>query len=603
MIPPTGGSVNITVSASRDCTWTATTETSWMQLNSTSGQGDATLAVTVERNELPSARSGAVSVNDQRVTISQEPRPCTYQLRASSQAIGAGGGRSSVAVETLTGCTWTANTSASWLRVLTPSGSGAGTVELEAEPNVADVRDASVSIGGERLTFTQSGAGGPQGPPQPNCAVTFNPPVISAAVGGGTHTLAINIGPACDWVATSSASWLTITSPASGRGNAALTLSSARNTGNARLATIAIGAQTAAVSQAAAPACTVTIDPPSLSFAPAVGEGRVRVTTQDGCAWSTSGGADWIQVANGSGTGSDEVRYTVAANTATSARSAALTIGGRSHTISQQAAAPTCTFDLQPTSQNFGAGSGNNQFTVNTQPGCTWTAQAAGGQDWVRVTSGSGNQTGPVTYSVAANTATSTRQTSISVNGQSFSVTQDAATPTCTFDLQPRSQNFGAGAGSNQFTVNTQPGCTWTAQAAGGQDWVTVTAGSGNQTGPVTYSVAANTGTSTRQTSISVNGQSFSVTQEAAPQPPPCSYSIDVSSRQFGPTGGEGVVRVTTGPGCAWTASSPVNWIAPPSSGGTGTGDLRYTVAPNAGGVPREATITVAGQPHRVQQQ
>lgn len=769
MVPATGGSVNVTVTAARDCTWTASSESSWMQLNSTSGQGNATLAVSVARNELPSSRSGAVAVNDQRVTISQEPQPCIYELRGPAERIGASGGRSSIGVETATGCTWTANSSAAWLRVLTPSGSGAGTVEVDVEPNTGGLREATVAIGDRRVTITQSDP--TQGPPPPNCGVTFNPPAISAAAAGGTHTLSIGIGPTCDWTATSSALWLTMTSPASGRGSGALTLSVARNTGAARSAAITIGTQTASVNQAAAPACTVTIDPTTLGFAPAGGEGRIRVTTQAGCEWATTGGAPWIQVATGSGNGSGEARYTVTANTATTARAATLTIGGQNHNVTQQAAAPTCTYaldppsrgfsaaggnetvtvntaagcqwsasnvppwvtvsggqgagpgqlsytvqansavsprsggitiggqvhaisqeaatascsySLQPAAQNFGAGGGEGRFTVVTQVGCTWSASsgapwatvttvggpgqgdvvyavqansgqtaratgitvngqvhnvtqdaaaqtctyavqpasanfaaaggdgrfdvitqagcawtASSGAPWAIVGTASGSGPGQVAYNVQANTVSSTRSTTITVNGQSHTITQDAVAPACTYNLNPGSQNFPAAGGGGRFTVMTQAGCSWSASS--GASWAAVTTPSGSGQGDVTYSVDANTVATPRQTNITVNGQSHSVNQEAAAAPPPCSYSIDPGSRNFDEAGGQGTVRVTTGPSCTWTASSPVDWIRLSSSGGTGTNDLQYTVTPNPGD-DREATITVAGQPHRVSQ-
>lgn len=653
-----------------------------MQLSSTSGQGTATLAVTVARNDLPAARSGAVAVNDQRFTISQEPRPCTYELRASTSSLSSEGGRGSITVETLSGCPWTAASSAAWLRVLTPSGNGAGSLAFEAAVNSGQAREASIAVAGQSVTISQSGAAPPL---EPNCTVTLAPVTIDAAAAGGTHTVTLGIPASCDWTASSSAPWLTF-APLSGRGNATITLTVARNTGSARSATLGVGNRFTTVNQAAAPVCTVAIDPASASFTAVGGVGVVRVTTQDGCEWTATGGASWTQITNGRGTGSGEARYLVIANTTTAARSTTLSIGGQSHSVSQQAAAPVCTYSIDPPSRTFAAAGGDGSVTVNTQAGCAWTASgapswitvtggqgtgpgqfsytvqahdaassrsgtisvggqahtvtqeaaaptctyslqpasrtftAAGGEGrvtvttqpgctwtassgapWAVVSTPTGTGQGDVVYNVEANSTTSARSTSITVNGQSHMVTQDAAAPACTYIVQPTSQSFPSGGGSGQFDVVTQAGCSWSASS--GATWATVTTAAGTGPGAVAYTVQPNPATTARQTLIQVNGATHSVTQDAAPPPPSCSYAIDPSSREFGASGGEGIVLVTTGPSCAWSASSPVSWITMGTSSGTGSGEARYTVAPNDSDDDREATLTIAGHAHRVDQE
>ncbi len=97
------------------------------------------------------------------------------------------------------------------------------------------------------------------------------------------------------------------------------------------------------------------------------------------------------------------------------------------------------------------------------------------------------------------------------------------------------------------------------------------------------------------------NAVSFSVT---------CEYAISaVGSSSPGATsavvaagGGNGAVRVTTGPGCAWIATSTAAWLAisAPSSG-SGSGAISYTVAANVG-PSRSAALAVAGQTFTVLQ-
>lgn len=598
-VSPDGGTVSINVTAARDCSWSASTESAWMQLGATSGQGNGTVAVTVSRNEQPAARSGAVAVNDQRVTVSQEPHPCVYVLRASPSHFSGGGGRGTVAVEVLSGCAWSATSSAPWITIVTSSGTGNGTADFNVSSNAGAAREASVSIAGQTVTIQQDSATGGNAPepPQPGCTVTLTPDTITAAAAGGTHTVAIATGRACDWMATSSASWLTFTSATTGRGNANLALSVARNTGNARTAQVTVGQQTATVNQAGAPACTVSIDPSSHTFPATGGDGRVRVTTQDGCEWSTSGSPSWITVTNGRGTGNGEARYTVHANGATTARSDALTIGGRTHSVTQQAAAPTCTYSLSPASRSFPAAGGEARVQVNTQAGCTW--KATGAPSWVAVSGEQGTGPGEFTYTVQSNTASSARSGSIAVGGQAHAISQEAAASTCTYSIEPPSRHFGANGGDGRISVATQDGCSWSASS--GDPWASVTTTSGTGAGDVMYTVRANGTTTQRATSITVNGKTHAVTQDAAA--PTCTYSLQPASSSFPSAGGDGRFDVVTQAGCGWTVSAGVPWIAITSNRGEGPGRVAFSVQANTTAMARSTGISVEGQTHTVSQE
>ena len=93
-----------------------------------------------------------------------------------------------------------------------------------------------------------------------------------------------------------------------------------------------------------------------------------------------------------------------------------------------------CTFSISPTTAVVGSGGDAGTVTVATGAGCSWTA--ASSASWLTVTGGaSGSGNGTVTYAVAANTATSGRTGSLTVAGQSVTVTQDAASPVTGYPL------------------------------------------------------------------------------------------------------------------------------------------------------------------------
>jgi alkanesulfonate monooxygenase SsuD/methylene tetrahydromethanopterin reductase-like flavin-dependent oxidoreductase (luciferase family) len=129
--------------------------------------------------------------------------------------------------------------------------------------------------------------------------------------------------------------------------------------------------------------------------------------------------------------------------------------------------------------------------------------------------------------------------------------------------------------------------------------------GSGN--GVVAYSVEANPGAA-RTGTITIAGQTFTVSQAAPPPPPPpppCTFSIAPGSETVAAAGGSGTVMVTaSAPACTWTATSNASdWLAVTSgASGTGSGAVTYSVSPNLLTTDRTGTISVAGQTFTVVQ-
>ncbi|HKQ08992.1 MAG TPA: pre-peptidase C-terminal domain-containing protein [Blastocatellia bacterium] len=87
---------------------------------------------------------------------------------------------------------------------------------------------------------------------------------------------------------------------------------------------------------------------------------------------------------------------------------------------------------------------------------------------------------------------------------------------TCNFTLSPTtSASVGAAGGTGSFNVNVGSGCNWTAVSSNTSWLTTASAGSGN--GPVNYSYAQNSGSAQRIATITVGGQTYTVTQAGTP--------------------------------------------------------------------------------------
>jgi hypothetical protein len=175
---------------------------------------------------------------------------------------------------------------------------------------------------------------------------------------------------------------------------------------------------------------------------------------------------------------------------------------------------PACTFTLTPASHVVSTAASVGSFIVGAADGCAWSAISSAA--WLIVTGGDrGLGTGIVNFSIGPNADPSERLATITVGPSTFSVSQTGG---CTITLTPTSQGFNPPGGSGSVAVSAPPGCSWTAVRAG--SWISITSGaSGSANGTVRYTVAANTGSTTRVGTLTIAGRPVTVTQSAGTAP------------------------------------------------------------------------------------
>jgi hypothetical protein len=251
----------------------------------------------------------------------------------------------------------------------------------------------------------------------------------------------------------------------------------------------------------------VTLQPASVSVAAAGGVGSFAVTVGAGCQWTATEQATWLTLSTASGVGNGSVGYTATANTG-AARSAVVTVGGATFTISQAAPA-VCAPSINPVSITVGDEDIDAlTVAVTAAATCAWTATSNAG--WLQITNGSaGIGNGTVTYNVSKG---SSRTGTMTIAGQTFTVTQVK----CSATINPATQDVPAAGGSFTASVTTQVGCGW--QAIESLSWVTITNGaSGTGSGTVTYTVSPNTAHGDRKGNIAIAGRTLEVNQAGAP--------------------------------------------------------------------------------------
>jgi hypothetical protein len=450
-----------------------------------------------------------------------------------------------------------------------------------------EARVAAIGPGGSTASAVSNGFSF-----QGACAPTLNATSRSVTAAATTGSVGVTAGTGCTWSAVSNANWITLTGTTSGSGSGTVPYSVAANsTTSARTGTLTVAGQTYTVNQAAL-SCSYTLSSASQSVAAGGGSGSTNVTAPAGCAWTgVSNNTSWLTVTSGaSGNGNGTVAFSASSNPNTSARTGTITIGGQTFTVNQ--AATACTYALVPASQSVPAAGGTGSTSVTTLAGCAWTG-VSNNSSWLTVTSGaSGNGAGTVAFSVSANPNGTQRNGTLTVGGQTFTVTQAPAA--CTYTLSSASQAVVAGGGTGSTNVTAPTGCAWTG-VSNGTPWLTVTSGAtGSGNGTVAFNATANPNTSPRTGTITIGGQTFSVNQAAAA----CTFSVTPPSVAIASSASSGSATVTSPTGCAWTGvSNNTGWLSVTSgASGTGNGSVVFSATANGNATQRVGTLMVAGQ-------
>ena len=186
--------------------------------------------------------------------------------------------------------------------------------------------------------------------------------------------------------------------------------------------------------------------------------------------------------------------------------------------------ASSCSYSVSPTVQSIPSAGGSQTVAVTTATGCAWTG-VSNSAPWIAVTSGgSGTGNGTLGYFVAGNPTTASRTGTLTVAGQTVTITQPAA---CTFTLSSTAQPAPAAGGPLTTTVTAGSGCTWTTVSHA--SWIAVTSGSGTANGTASYSVAANGTGGTRTGTLTIAGQAVTITQFSSSMPPRTPTNVRVS--------------------------------------------------------------------------
>jgi hypothetical protein len=204
--------------------------------------------------------------------------------------------------------------------------------------------------------------------------------------------------------------------------------------------------------------------------------------------------------------------------------SISITVSNGSVTLDQLTgtqAVACSTLSISPASNSFPPGTGLGTVTVKASSSCPWTP-AVSNASWLAVSSFTNSSGGIVNYSLSANPSNTSRTGQIFIGPEIFNVTQ--AAQTCHFSIFPSadfSVSRAGDSGSVSVTVSSSAtggsvsNCPWIAES--NNDWIIIDgANSGSGDGTVSYTVEPNTGAGQRTGTMTIAGETFTVTQATA---------------------------------------------------------------------------------------
>jgi hypothetical protein len=158
----------------------------------------------------------AIAVTSGQTTTSINFSLCPLSISPGSKSFEATGGEGVINVTSSGGCGWTAASSANWIEITSgASGTGNSAVSYLVRDNPsAGSRTGTITIANRTFTIQQQGQG------EGGCVLSVSPTFAGFNAAGGTGNISVTTGAGCAWQASSSASWIVVTSGCCGTGNA-----------------------------------------------------------------------------------------------------------------------------------------------------------------------------------------------------------------------------------------------------------------------------------------------------------------------------------------------------------------------------------------------
>lgn len=690
-IEPGGGPGSLGVSTNAGCGWLALSLADWITVTNPQGSGTATVNYTVAPNTTDKLRRGELSVSGRTLVIEQagtggscDVKPilpgqtisgrlteadCRALYRTESGTYFADryaftGRLGEQVVFNVSGSAPVLVTLANRSGSRIASGSripGQGFLPLPADGEyVVEVTTGSgLSITADyTLSFNLVPAG---------CNYSLGATGQRFDQAGGTGTIDVNATAGCVWtaqVSTSDASWLTITTGATGSGAGKVEFAVAANTTLAvRTALLNIAGQFFTVEQAGAegnclpqPIVSGQTITGSLRGADCGGVPDFSGRTFPTDRYSFSGKADEqiaitsfavppASISSGMGIRLNGPNGQLLASAATRLPSSGsffrlpstgtytieISIGfpltgtqSFPYTVALTLVPGGCSYVTAPGNARFEAAGGAGSLDLLTAGNCPWKATT--NDAWITITSNAtGQGASKVEYTIAPNTTATYRRGALFVGETAFIVEQAGTTGNCQIGTLSSGQTVsgsltsgdcrtspfgGTPAATDFYSFTGTQGDQIVLSTSQTSVYLVLRDATGRQLGeafldsrfPRTGFYALPTTGTYFVELVTRSGTPLNYTLSFDSVPGGCTYTVAPTLRSIGAEGGTVSFDVITQQDCAWRASSSSNWVTIATPSGKGSGKLEVTVAANTQTSLRTATLNLGDRSFTIEQ-
>lgn len=545
------------VDFSTTCRWRVINTNSWITLTSaTNGvAGSGRLYYTVALNSAPLPRSGNIRIGNENFQITQAGGHPVIAAPPVGQSVPAGG----MATFSVT-INGTPPFTCQWQRNGVPLTDGNG-ISGATTTNLVLAGVQTSQAGKYRVLVTSPGFKkySPRATLTVSCGFTLSASQAGFGSLGVTGSVALNTFSAnCRWSTVNTNSWITILSSIANSGSGTVLYALAANPApTPRSGNLRIADQTLAITQAGSASTNAEI---------ALAE---ALDTEGELQWSTIGTPAWFG------------QSLVAHDGVDAAQSGTISDGTAVSTQTEITGPGTLSFWWKVSSET------NKDYLKFFVEGVQQT-RISGEADWrlLSYTFLSGVYALKWTYSKSP-TGTA---------GQDrgwLDQVQFLPGAGCGGTLSHLAATHSSAGETGQVNVNVADGCDW--NVINLSSWITSVVEAGGSNGLLRYTLATNSLPASRTGVIVIAGQPFTVVQQGAPIS--CAYLISPADRTQDFGSATGAVAVTAPQGCEWSVINTNDWVAILSSaGGSGSGQVMYSIPANPASVTRTGRIQIADQ-------
>lgn len=241
---------------------------------------------------------------------------------------------------------------------------------------------------------------------------------------------------------------------------------------------------------------------------------------------------------------------------------------------------------INPSSRIVTASAQSYNVAVTTESAWTVTDN----REWISYSPDSGTGNGTVSVSVLQNPAQTSRTGTVTIGGQTHTVTQLGATPFVSIDPSSKA----AGPEAQSYDIAVQSNTTWS--VSDNREWISFSPPSGEGNGTVTVTLEANASEAQRSGTVSIGGQNHGVTQDGVV------LFVTISPLQKSATAAAQNYEISVSSNTSWSVGEELEWASADPLEGSGNGTVTITLLENTTLDGRSGTITIGTESHSLTQ-